>query len=143
MKSQLFVAGVVVALVASLVAAPQSMAKPGDLPAQNGIECSEGGDGPVKGKFSIELDFTAKGISLKFGAGLVKPTAGPTTTIDTVMPAFFDQVLAHVGQSCPRAIEALHERCRAAHENGFSEAQIQDSDQDKQEIDRHGAENPG
>ncbi|MSU80501.1 MAG: hypothetical protein EXS16_20735 [Gemmataceae bacterium] len=67
------------------VATPFASAKPAALPSQNQIECPEFSDDPMPGKFSIELDFNAKGITLKFGLDSGNPPQ-PAPAIDAVNP---------------------------------------------------------
>lgn len=47
MKSQWLAVGVLMTLTAGGVGAPAAMAKPADLPSQNGIECPDGSDDPM------------------------------------------------------------------------------------------------
>jgi hypothetical protein len=68
-------------------------ATPAGLPPDDPIAC--GGAAPAKGKFSIELGVSSKGITLKFGVESAQPEATPT--LDTVMPAFVEHWLSHMG----------------------------------------------
>jgi hypothetical protein len=95
MKRHLFASSAVLALVMGLVNVSTSWGKPADLPAQDGIECPDGSDDPVQGKFSIELDINSKGITLKVGSGVAKTE--PPMAIDALLPVYVEQWLLHVG----------------------------------------------
>src|SRR5438874_1145175 len=73
----------------------EAWAKPGDLPVDQKIQCPEGADDPVKGKFTIELDITSKGITLKVEAGLAQhePTPALDAICPTLLPALLEQLL--------------------------------------------------
>jgi hypothetical protein len=84
-----------------LSAGASAGAKPAALPAHNQIECPDCGDEPAQGKFSIELDITSKGITLKVGAAatMPDPTPGIDTVLPTIMPAYLEVLLKLVGES--------------------------------------------
>jgi len=86
--------------LSGLTSGTAAWAKPADLPGNQQIECAEGDDPPAKRKFSIELDITSKGITLKVGAEPVQPAPAPQ--IDAVLPAFVDQWLQHAGDALMR-----------------------------------------
>ena len=60
MESKWKAASVALALAAILMGAPAAWAKPGDLPAEQVIECD---DDPPTGKLEIELNITPRGIT--------------------------------------------------------------------------------
>ncbi len=73
-------------------AAPIASAKPAALPSQNRIDCPEFTDDPTPGRFSLELDLSSKGITLKFGLNNgTPPQAAPA--IDAVGPTVAPMVL--------------------------------------------------
>lgn len=100
MKSQWMAAGAALALAGVLASSSASSAKPGDLPAENGIQCPDGADDPVQRKFSIELGITPKGFTLKLSAAQAAPEA--PILIDPLMPAYVEQMLYHLGDALAR-----------------------------------------
>jgi hypothetical protein len=90
-------------------------AKPPDLPAESPIECAAVDDEPAKTRLSIEFGIGPKGVTLKFGVGVVPPE--PTPTIDAVCPSI---VSAYV--------QSLLERMKTQPTDAASSA----SDRDKQ-----------
>lgn len=83
--------------------------KPADLPANNQIECPDCSDDPVQRKFSLELEVTPKGITLKVEAGLAQPEQAPP--IDAVLPAFVEQWLQHAGDALRRPDRSVSLDC--------------------------------
>ncbi len=67
-------------------ATPMASARPAELPVPNDIECAATSDDPVPGRFSVELDFSAKGITLKLGLQNGNPPQ-PAPAIDAVSPS--------------------------------------------------------
>src|SRR5580765_986504 len=96
MESKWKAASVALALAAILMGAPAAWAKPGDLPAEQVIECD---DDPPTGKLEIELNITPRGITLKFG---VHPNQESAPAIDAFTPVFVDQWLSHLGDMLAR-----------------------------------------
>jgi hypothetical protein len=85
------------ALFCGFAAGASAVGKPADLPANNQIECPDCGDDPLPGKFSLELDFTPKGITVKMGVADAQPELPPA--IDALLPAFVEQWLQHAGDA--------------------------------------------
>src|SRR5262245_58790327 len=68
-------------------------AKPGDLPSNNQVECSDCGDGPMPRNFSLDLKVTPKGVDVQFGFGAAQPETPPV--LDPFFPAFVEHWLQH------------------------------------------------
>lgn len=99
MLKRCFFASACLAAVLSFTPSP-ALAKPSDLPSNNGIECDDCTDEPMPRKLQIELGITPKGITLKLGVSAARPEATPP--LDAVLPAFVEQWLLHVGDLVTR-----------------------------------------
>ncbi len=75
-----------------------AQSKPANLPANQQIECPDCQES-VRGKFSIEIDITSSGITLKVGAGTPAPSDAPAidTVSPTLVPMYLEQLLKQLG----------------------------------------------
>jgi hypothetical protein len=97
MSKKVATVGFWLGVLTGLLAGGTAWGKPADLPDNHQIECADGKDDPpMPRKFSLELDFTPNGITLKFGPGADQPAEEPQ------LPAFIEQWLQHVGDLLAR-----------------------------------------
>jgi hypothetical protein len=62
-------------------------------------------DDPRPRRLEIELEFSSKGITLKFGMHAQKPEATPS--LDAILPAFVEHWLQHTGDALMRPNRAM------------------------------------
>ena len=84
------------ALIGGFTTGARAWAKPGDLPANNHVECPECGE-PGTRKFSLELKITPKGVDVQVGFDNLQPESLPA--IDPLFPAFVEYWLQHTSDA--------------------------------------------
>ena len=107
MKRYLFAVGAVLATVLGLATGPSAARSPRICRRKAGLNVPTAATTRSRtGKFSIELDITSKGITLKLGVAQAEPAA--PMMIDALLPAYVEQCLQHLRDVAARPERFVH-----------------------------------
>jgi hypothetical protein len=126
MKRYLFATSAVLALVLSLVTGPTSWANPADLPAENDVQCVEGGEKIPHGSITLGWNLFPGGITVR--VQVIPAKAEPPVNIDalcpSLVPAYLEQLLKSLGEALTNGQRLEAEAARAQKARAMLETRL-------------------